>query len=168
MAGWHHWHDARESGWTPGFVDGQGSLECCDPWDRKESNATERLNWTECKCHISIQGSTSPYKKDMPVKPLCVCLLSHVWLFATPWTVACQAPLFILQARILEQVSISSSRGSSWPSQPSCLASPALAGGFFTTVPPSNPPVMPSLIFIYYIFFITGHKPGFAMIFYSN
>ena len=35
-----------------------------------------------------------------------VCLLSHIWLFVTPWTVACQAPLSvgILQARILEWV----------------------------------------------------------------
>ena len=35
-----------------------------------------------------------------------VCLLSHVQLFATPWTVALQAPLYmgILQARIPECV----------------------------------------------------------------
>ena len=35
--------------------------------------------------------------------------------FATPWTVACQAPLFhgLLQARILEWVAMPSSRGSS-------------------------------------------------------
>ena len=26
---------------------------------------------------------------------LCVCMLSHVWLFETPWTVAHQAPLFM-------------------------------------------------------------------------
>ena len=40
---------------------------------------------------------------------------SHVQLFATPWTVACQAPLSveILQARILERVAMSFSRGSS-------------------------------------------------------
>ena len=25
----------------------------------------------------------------------CVCVLSHVRLFVTPWTVACQAPLFM-------------------------------------------------------------------------
>ena len=24
MAGWHHWLDGRESGWTPGVGDGQG------------------------------------------------------------------------------------------------------------------------------------------------
>ena len=43
--------------------------------------------------------------------------LSHVRLFEIPWTVAHQAPLsmWILQARILEWVAISSSRGSSQP-----------------------------------------------------
>ena len=30
---------------TPGVGDGQGSLVCCSPWDRKESNMTERLNY---------------------------------------------------------------------------------------------------------------------------
>ena len=37
-----------------------------------------------------------------------VVVLSCVWLFATPWTVACQAPLCgSFQARILEWVAIS-------------------------------------------------------------
>ena len=30
-----------------GVGDGQGDLACCSPWDRKESDTTERLNWTE-------------------------------------------------------------------------------------------------------------------------
>ena len=30
-----------------GVGDGQGSLACCSPWGRKESDTTERLNWTE-------------------------------------------------------------------------------------------------------------------------
>ena len=47
MAGWHHWLDGRESGWTPGVGDGQGGLACCDSWGRKELDTTERLNWTE-------------------------------------------------------------------------------------------------------------------------
>ena len=47
MAGWHHWLDGHESEWTPGVGDGQGGLACCDSWGRKESGATERLNWTE-------------------------------------------------------------------------------------------------------------------------
>ena len=49
----------------------------------------------------------------------CVCVhtLSHIHLFATPWTIAHQAPLVhgIFQARILKWVAISFSRGSSWP-----------------------------------------------------
>ena len=47
MAGWHHWLDGLESEWTPGVCDGQGGLACCDSWGRKESDMTERLNWTE-------------------------------------------------------------------------------------------------------------------------
>ena len=47
MAGWHHWLDGHESEWTPGVGDGDGGLVCCDSWGRKESDTTERLNWTE-------------------------------------------------------------------------------------------------------------------------
>ena len=47
MAGWHHWLDGRESEWTLGVGDGQGGLACCDSWGHKESDTTERLNWTE-------------------------------------------------------------------------------------------------------------------------
>jgi len=47
MAGWHHWLDGRESEWSLGVGDGQGGLACCDSWGRKESDTTERLNWTE-------------------------------------------------------------------------------------------------------------------------
>ena len=41
MAGWHHGLDGRESEWTPGDGDGQGSLACCDSWGLKESDITE-------------------------------------------------------------------------------------------------------------------------------
>jgi len=47
MAGWHHWLDGHEFGWTPEVGDGQGSLACCDSWGRKESDMIEWLNWTE-------------------------------------------------------------------------------------------------------------------------
>ena len=45
MAGWHHRLDGHESEQAPGVGDGQGSLACCSPWDRKELNMTERLNY---------------------------------------------------------------------------------------------------------------------------
>ena len=47
MAGWHHGLNGHESEWAPGDGDGQGGLACCDSWGRKESDMTERLNWTE-------------------------------------------------------------------------------------------------------------------------
>ena len=47
MAGWHHWLDAHEFGWTLGVGDGQGGLVWCNSWCHKESDMTERLNWTE-------------------------------------------------------------------------------------------------------------------------
>ena len=46
MAGWHHQFDGYEFEWTPGVGDGQGGL-CCSSWGCKESDTTERLNWTE-------------------------------------------------------------------------------------------------------------------------
>ena len=51
MAGWHHWLDGCESEWTPGVGNGQEGLACCDSWGHKESDMTERLNWTELKLH---------------------------------------------------------------------------------------------------------------------
>ena len=47
MAGWHHWLHGSEFEWTPGVGDGQGGLACCNSWVLKESDTTERLNWTE-------------------------------------------------------------------------------------------------------------------------
>ena len=76
----------------------------------------------------------------------CVCRLllfvvykKSCWLFVTPWTVACQAPLSM---RFSRQVYWS---GLPFPppedlSNPGIKpTSPALAGGFFSTAPPEKP-----------------------------
>ena len=47
MVGWHCRLNGHGFGWTPGVGDGQGGLACCGSWGCKESNMTERLNWTE-------------------------------------------------------------------------------------------------------------------------
>ena len=44
MVGWHHQLDVHEFEQALGVGDGQGSLECCSPWGRKESDTAERLN----------------------------------------------------------------------------------------------------------------------------
>ena len=45
----------------------------------------------------------------------------------------------ISKARILEWVTISSSRGSSWPRDRAHVGRPCIAGRFFTTEPPGKP-----------------------------
>ena len=55
---WHFWLDDITNGiingheleQAPGVGDGQGSLACFSPWDPKESDMTEWLNWTELNC----------------------------------------------------------------------------------------------------------------------
>ena len=47
MIGWHHRLDGREFEWILADGDGQGGLACCNSWDHKELDTTERLNWTE-------------------------------------------------------------------------------------------------------------------------
>ena len=44
MIGWHHQINGDEFEKTLEVGDGQGGLVCCDSWDRKESDTTERLN----------------------------------------------------------------------------------------------------------------------------
>ena len=58
MARWHHGLDGCESEWTPGVGDGQGGLECCDSWGLKESDTTERLQWTELNWTARISNQS--------------------------------------------------------------------------------------------------------------
>ena len=130
MAGWHHWLDGRESEWTPGVGDGQGGLACCDSWGRKESDMTEWLNWTE--------QSTLGYVYVFSVVQLCPTL----WTFCD--TMDCSPS---------DSLSMGFSRQEYWSGlpfpapgdlpdpgiKPVILASPALAGGFFTAEPPGKP-----------------------------
>ena len=59
MVEWHHWLNGHEFEWTLGVGDWQGGLACCDSWGCKESDTTERLNWTELliyQCnHLEVQ-----------------------------------------------------------------------------------------------------------------
>ena len=44
MVGRLHQIDQHEFEQAAGDREGQGTLVCCSPWDRKESDMTERLN----------------------------------------------------------------------------------------------------------------------------
>ena len=66
-------------------------------------------------------------------------LLSHVYLFVTPWTVACQALLSIGFSRQEYWSGLPSLLPGDLPdpgTEPASLASSALADGFFTTLLP--------------------------------
>ena len=66
MAGWHHRLDGHEFEWTLRVGDRQGGLVCCDSWGRKESNTTERLNWTELNVypghHFELGNLLRPWR----------------------------------------------------------------------------------------------------------
>ena len=79
---------------------------------------------------------------DRPDPKYCSCCFSQLVVsdsFETPWTVAWQAPSVhgISQARILEWVSISFSRGSSWPRDKTCVS--CIGRWIFSTKPPGKP-----------------------------
>ena len=65
MVGWHHRLNGHEFEQAPGVGDGQGSLVCCSPWGRKESDTTERLNWTDWTLCICSPPPASAPKLDM-------------------------------------------------------------------------------------------------------
>ena len=46
MVGWHHQLNGHEFEQAPWVGGGLGSLVCCSPWGRKESDTTEWLNWS--------------------------------------------------------------------------------------------------------------------------
>jgi len=54
MVGWHHQLHGHKFEQSLGVGDGQGSLAWCSPWDHKESDTTERLNWTD---HSYVQSN---------------------------------------------------------------------------------------------------------------
>ena len=54
MVGWHDQLDGHEFEQTPEDGEGQGSLECCRTWGRKESDTTERLNNNKLSSSLNI------------------------------------------------------------------------------------------------------------------
>ena len=69
-------------------------------------------------------------------------MLSCIQLFVTPWATACRAPLSIEFSRqeYWSELPVPSPADLPDPGiEPMSLASPALAGGFFTVEPPGKP-----------------------------
>ena len=74
---WHHQLDGHELEQAPGVGDGEGSLACCSPWGRKESDndwATE-LNWTELEVQwLRLYVSTAVGMGSVLVRKIKSCM----------------------------------------------------------------------------------------------
>ena len=88
------------------------------------------------KKKLSKYNYLEHYKTDLKEVP--VCMLSHVWLFATPWTVAQQAPLSMGFSRQEYWSRLPFPSPGDLPDPGIKPASPALAGVFFTHEPPGK------------------------------
>ena len=69
MVGWHHQLKGHEFEQAPWVGVGQGNLVCCSPWGRKESDTTERLNWTELINLVSQQRKSRTRKRAQSDSP---------------------------------------------------------------------------------------------------
>ena len=58
LVGWHHQLDGHEFEQAVGIGDEQGSLACCSPQGRKDSDMTEQLK-TELKVIPSLRSTSS-------------------------------------------------------------------------------------------------------------
>ena len=119
MVGWHHRLDGHELEQALGVGDGQGSLVCCSSRGRKHQ--TQLSNWIQLINSLCVL---------VPQLCLTLCRLMDC---SPPGSSAHG----VLQARILEWVTIPFSRGSSQPRDET--RSPALAGRFFIPEPPEAP-----------------------------
>ena len=104
------------------------SMANTEDWDiqkRRKAKVCLFASQTYLKCSLIAYVDFSQYnfkasEGSFVRTCMCVCMpshSSHIQLFVTPWTVACLAPMSIgiLQARIVEWVSMPSSWGPSWP-----------------------------------------------------
>ena len=81
---WHHQLNGHELQQTPGDDEGQRSLVCCCPWDRKESDMTWWLNsnsnnknWTYSP--IAIKVTVSGWLSSLPSPKQYFLEPAHLW-----------------------------------------------------------------------------------------
>ena len=83
--------------------------------------------------------SLEPWLLNFSLGNICVYELSRVQLFVTPWAVTCQATLSVEFSRQEYWNGLPFPSSGDIPSPGIEPASPALAGGFFTTAPLGKP-----------------------------
>ena len=125
-------------------------------------NITEIIElWRECNNFVSATAKQSKppvrayyvlghftHRHLFPkIILMCMCVLIHVWLFATPWIVAHQVPLSMgfFRQEYWTGLPFPPLGDLSDPGvEPKTFVSPTLEGRFFTTEPPGKPPNNPN------------------------
>ena len=105
-----------------------------DP-DAGKFKIINRLSWHILRWYILIPFNSSENVTNLRSIDHSVCVLSRVWLFATPWTVVRQAPLSMEFSRqeYWSGLPFPPPRDlPNWGFGPASPVSPALAGRFFT------------------------------------
>ena len=83
MAGWHHWLDGQVEQ-APGVGEEQGRLACRSPWDCKELDTTEQVNWTECLNSSEIYGK-APKRDHFHYSSAWAGLVPSLWWTQQLW-----------------------------------------------------------------------------------
>ena len=88
---------------------------------------------------LVIMQMLKDYCVSLLIARSCMCVLSCVWLFVTPWTVACQAPRSMGFSRQEYWGGLPLPPPGDLPDPGTEPMSPALAGRLFTTEPAGKP-----------------------------
>ena len=68
---WHHRLSGHEFEQTLGDSEGEGSLACCSPWGRKESDTTQQLNNSNSLAQaVGVWVGTTAYAPGLVSEPL--------------------------------------------------------------------------------------------------
>ena len=97
-------------------------------------------NWTSTCKDINLDTDLTCFTR-INHRPQCMYAqsFSHVWLFVTPGTIACQAPFSMGLSQQAYCSGLPFSPSGDLPNPGIKPVSPALAGRFFTNEPPGNP-----------------------------
>ena len=127
------------------------------PLHWKHGVLTPELPGKSQEAHI-LEGLIQHWKPPLSCAP--AQSFSRVWLFVTPWTVACQAPLSMAFHRQEYWSGLPFPPPGDLPDPGIKPRSPPLAGGFFTTEPPGKSSCYPNLT--YYL--LWPHLPQISAI----
>ena len=142
-----------------------------NPWIRRSSYTIIPVCSVSLLCLPERKHWAAPSLLCLFSSSSLLCVLScfsHVWLFATPWTVAPQAPPSMEFSRQEYWSGLPCSPSGELPDpgiEPRLLCLPALAGKFFTTIATWEAPHSPHLTsksvpYISYLFLQQNPVPG--------